>query len=89
MSHKLFDIFKKIINWNNSSEKENLNDSVPLPPKLSIDAQPKQEDLTKYNKDDLLNNTKSIEYQERESQYAELDKRADETMTENLDPKHY
>ena len=85
MSHKLFDILTKIMNWSNSSENQNLNHSVPLPPKLSIDDQTKQEDLTECNKDNILNNKESIEYQERESQYAKLNKTAEETIIKNLD----
>ncbi len=90
MSHKLFDIFAKIMNWNNSSESQNLNHSVPLPPKLNVDNQPKYKDLRNSNTDDIINNTKAIEQQERkiENQFIEVDKRADERMIEDFNQKN-
>ena len=91
MSHKLFDMFAKIMNWNNSSENQNLNHSVPLPPKLNVDNQPTHKDLRNCNTDDIINNTKLIEHQKREieSQSTEVDKRADEKMIEDFNQKNY
>ena len=91
MSHKLFDIFTKIMNWNNRTQNEKLTHSVPLPPKLSVDNQPNHKDLRNCNTDDIINNTASIEHQKRkiESQFTEIDKRADEKMIEDFNQKNY
>lgn len=91
MSHKLFDVFTKIMNWNNSSENQNLNHSVPLEPRLRLHNQPNYKDLRNCNTDDIINNTKSLEHQKREieRQSTQVDKRADEKMIEDFNQKNY
>ena len=91
MSHKLFDMFAKIMNWNNSYENQNRNHSVSLPPKLNVDNQSQHKDLRNCNADDIINNTISVEHQKREieSKSTEVDKRANEKMVEDFNQKNY